>query len=453
MQFKPTIWDTANGGNPIKPLGKGDTLSFLTPDPVVKTAAFSALANYSYSLNPSGGGFNIALPTIADNGAMLMFADTNGSAATQHIVLKQGTTTIAIINSAYGVAYLSFNTALAKWSVITLSVPYPAMSNYESVYVNPTYGDDITGTGLINNPFKTVQSAIDSFTAGSPHVIYVLGSTTEDISFRSNDQSMRIVLDAKSEHSGTITFVDGNTSIYFDCPNGDATISGVINDDSSGNIYFNGYVKGIYNKTGGNYSSLPGVICDPYEEGEPLAVKWSGEVTPTSVANFNPASVLARAGAEVPGDPNGDEGYVLQFTNSGVRVKVKFDEYVRLHRILTNVSARTLWSLLVENKPVDDVLDKVPDEFYNWVRDTVAELKTNFKALFGQVTQSYDVLYEEIRGTTDRERRANFANLVKNNKYKGLMFSLYDGKDISEKVWLMVKPEHAVPFKKDEDDV
>ena len=211
-------------------------------------------------------------------------------------------------------------------------------------------------------------------------------------------------------------------------------------------------IASIYNKTGGNYSSLPGVICDPYEEGEPLAVKWSGEVTPTSVANFNPASVLARAGAEVPGDPNGDEGYVLQFTNSGVRVKVKFDEYVRLHRILTNVSARTLWSLLVENKPVDDVLDKVPDEFYNWVRDTVAELKTNFKALFGQVTQSYDVLYEEIRGTTDRERRANFANLVKNNKYKGLMFSLYDGKDISEKVWLMVKPEHSVPFKKDDQD-
>lgn len=295
MQFKPTIWDTANGGNPIKPLGKGDTLSFLTPDPVVKTATFSALANYSYSLNPSGGGFNIALPTIADNGAMLMFADTNGSAATQHIVLKQGTTTIAIINSAYGVAYLSFNTALAKWSVITLSVPYPAMSNYESVYVNPTYGDDITGTGLINNPFKTVQSAIDSFTAGSPHVIYVLGSTTEDISFRSNDQSMRIVLDAKSEHSGTITFVDGNTSIYFDCPNGDATISGVINDDSSGNIYFNGYVQGIYNKTGGGASYTPiGYVefgCNSNIDG--LTVNLTGNSTMRTLGTGN-MGVLAQ---------------------------------------------------------------------------------------------------------------------------------------------------------------
>jgi len=244
--------DSAPGA--AQPLQSGDTLRIMTPDTVTKTTAFNALANYSYSLNSSSGTFNVALPTTADNGAMIMLADVNGAAGTEHIVIKQSTTTIAIINQAYGVAYLSYNANLAKWSVVTLSAPYLAMSNYEALYVNPTYGDDTTGTGLINNPFKTIQAAINSFTAGSPHVIYVRGSTTQDITFRTGDQSMRIVLDPKTEHTGTVTFVAGNTSIYFNCPSGDSTISGTINDASSGNIYWDGYILGTYNKTGGSGS-------------------------------------------------------------------------------------------------------------------------------------------------------------------------------------------------------
>ena len=42
------------------------------------------------------------------------------------------------------------------------------------------------------------------------------------------------------------------------------------------------------------------------------------------------------------GIENNKEGYVLRFKN-GMRVKIKSEEYVRLHKILTNVSNMDIW--------------------------------------------------------------------------------------------------------------
>jgi len=61
------------------------------------------------------------------------------------------------------------------------------------------------------------------------------------------------------------------------------------------------------------------------------------------------------------------EGFVVKF-NNGLRVKVKFSEYLRLHKIVTGVSNLVIWEHLAEGRSFDDLLDKVPDEFYEWVK-------------------------------------------------------------------------------------
>ena len=68
------------------------------------------------------------------------------------------------------------------------------------------------------------------------------------------------------------------------------------------------------------------------------------------------------------------EGYVIKFKN-GFRMKIKGDEYVRLHKILTNISNRDIWEYLKDNKPFDELLEKVPDEFNDWVKTTIRDLK------------------------------------------------------------------------------
>ncbi|MBI3964138.1 MAG: T4 RnlA family RNA ligase, partial [Chloroflexi bacterium] len=67
------------------------------------------------------------------------------------------------------------------------------------------------------------------------------------------------------------------------------------------------------------------------------------------------------------------EGFVVRFA-SGLRVKVKLDEYVRLHRLLTGLSPKHVWELRRDGANLDAVLDRVPDEFYAWVREVAADL-------------------------------------------------------------------------------
>jgi RNA ligase len=68
------------------------------------------------------------------------------------------------------------------------------------------------------------------------------------------------------------------------------------------------------------------------------------------------------------------EGFVIRF-ESGLRLKMKFEEYVRLHRILTNVSSKNIWEYLKTGQDMAEILEKVPDEFYQWVRSTKEALQ------------------------------------------------------------------------------
>jgi RNA ligase len=74
------------------------------------------------------------------------------------------------------------------------------------------------------------------------------------------------------------------------------------------------------------------------------------------------------------------EGFVIKFA-SGFRVKVKFDEYVRLHRLLTNVSSRHIWEYLAAGQPLAPLLERVPDEFYAWVKQQVAQLEAQYQQI------------------------------------------------------------------------
>ncbi len=71
-----------------------------------------------------------------------------------------------------------------------------------------------------------------------------------------------------------------------------------------------------------------------------------------------------------------EEGFVVRFSN-GDRMKVKGDEYLRLHKIMTNVSTTSVWEMLSEGKDVLEILKDVPDEFYKKIKMYVQELRYN----------------------------------------------------------------------------
>ena len=132
------------------------------------------------------------------------------------------------------------------------------------------------------------------------------------------------------------------------------------------------------------------------------------------------------------------EGFVLRFHPGNFRMKIKFEEYVRLHKIMTNLSTTAVWEVLSNGGNMDDLLKNVPDEFYDKIKEYENILKDEFSIL----KKEYEWIFNEVRNVRQKEfNRAEFAVLAKQYKYPSLLFGLLDGKDISQNIWKIVKPE------------
>lgn len=138
--------------------------------------------------------------------------------------------------------------------------------------------------------------------------------------------------------------------------------------------------------------------------------------------------------------PNDAEGFVIRFM-SGFRMKIKGDEYIRLHRILTNISNRVIWEYLKEGKPFDELLEKVPDEFYNWVKTTKENLEFQFNEIKTTIEKEFKLLIN----------KKEFAEKVMNNPKKHFLFKRLDSfsKDYLDKIWDSIYPNYSTPFKKE----
>lgn len=138
-----------------------------------------------------------------------------------------------------------------------------------------------------------------------------------------------------------------------------------------------------------------------------------------------------------------NEGYVLKFNNRPIsRIKIKGDEYVRLHRIITNISNRDVWQLLKDGKPLDELLEKVPDEFFNWVKDTVDDLQNKFNETKIEVESQFKELIN----------KKEFAEKIKDNPYKSFLFKRLDSysNQLNEMIWDSIYPTYSKPFKQNE---
>lgn len=128
------------------------------------------------------------------------------------------------------------------------------------------------------------------------------------------------------------------------------------------------------------------------------------------------------------------EGFVVRF-ESGLRYKVKFKEYLRLHRIVTQVSSISIWEYLSAGKSFDEILEIVPDEWHVWIKAKVEELNEAYHAIERQCKNEFKVL----------ENRAETAYYFNQRAYPSVLFAMLDGKPYSEKIWRLVKPEFEQP--------
>jgi RNA ligase len=136
------------------------------------------------------------------------------------------------------------------------------------------------------------------------------------------------------------------------------------------------------------------------------------------------------------------EGFVVRFED-GFRVKVKFAEYCRLHVILTNVSNLVVWEHLMFNYNFDELLDRVPDEFYDWLQKTVKVLRSQFNDIERLALKEFVRIYHVNSITGIKE----FAAEAVKSDQRSILFKLFDKRPYDEIIWKMIRPVYSKPFK------
>jgi RNA ligase len=139
-------------------------------------------------------------------------------------------------------------------------------------------------------------------------------------------------------------------------------------------------------------------------------------------------------------DPK-EEGFVLRWP-SGFMCKAKGTEYVRLHRLITQCSTRTIWELLRTGKDTAELLDRVPAEFGDWAKAQIRQLTENHNGMV-------DSAHGRFRSAPQGVSRKDFAEYAKKQDQPGLLFAMLDGKPIEDMCWKLIEPVWSTPFRGD----
>lgn len=141
-------------------------------------------------------------------------------------------------------------------------------------------------------------------------------------------------------------------------------------------------------------------------------------------------------------DPENDnrEGFVVKF-NNGERCKIKFSEYKRLHAIVTQTTSYDIWEILRTGGDFDEILERVPDEFMDFVVNVKNDLLNKFDEKLKLVNEKFFDLIDQ----------KEFASKVKDDKDKHFLFNRlnHHSESLKKMIWVSIKPEFQKPFRND----
>lgn len=171
------------------------------------------------------------------------------------------------------------------------------------------------------------------------------------------------------------------------------------------------------------------------------------------------------------------EGLVIKFSD-GQRAKIKTVEYMRLHRIMTNTNTITIWeymaveairklwnddpkwigqclgldknevqSMLESKNTLDKLLDRVPDEFFNFIQQTRKVLQREYDLIENRASVLSNEGYSKV-GIEKKLLAIEFAKL--DAPYQGICINMMNDKPYQHLIWKFIRPKYGKPFVEDQ---
>lgn len=155
--------------------------------------------------------------------------------------------------------------------------------------------------------------------------------------------------------------------------------------------------------------------------------------------------ILSRIYPNSRGSEN--EGIVIKFLGSNIRVKVKLEEYIRLHKILFQLSDKAIWEACCLGQSVSKELENeqgFPEEIISWAKEEELAFFQSFSSILG-LTKAF---FNSVDLTLPRK---DIAAIFKRYPYPQILFGMldkYEDSRINEMIWKLLKPEKTQFFTK-----
>ena len=205
------------------------------------------------------------------------------------------------------------------------------------------------------------------------------------------------------------------------------------------------------------------------EEYRPSQIKALGEATGFSTPELHDMTLeearhntliddlQVTDNGNIEGKITNEEGYVLTWYRDGItpfRLKMKFIDYLRLHRMVTNVSPKHIWEVLSNGltSEMEEYIKNSTPWFARFAQKWARALTTEYQRLEYEANKRYafsgvnpnDYLHPFGTMPVDFHglRKAYATEFMKpeNKEFSGILFAMLDGKDVKPIIWKMVKP-------------
>ena len=160
------------------------------------------------------------------------------------------------------------------------------------------------------------------------------------------------------------------------------------------------------------------------EEAEQLGI------TPVKTFNLSLDEAIAKLDG-MKGEKQ--EGFVVKY-NNGLRVKLKCEDYIRIHRIISGFSRKHIIEAMENGNAM--FLNELPDELHNEAKVIINEIEEKKQAIM----KSAKLIAEKAKKLETRKEQAL---LILQSEYPGVSFPLLDNnpENAINAVWTVIKKE------------
>ncbi len=112
-----------------------------------------------------------------------------------------------------------------------------------------------------------------------------------------------------------------------------------------------------------------------------------------------------------------EEGFVVKFENN-LRVKIKGDQYLKLAKIVANISPISLWEVMEKGKVSEKYLAQIPEEILPDINPIKEKLELSFLNIEKEIEKEIEKLPFNLKDDLSDDSRKELALHIKEKKYE-----------------------------------